>query len=274
MHATGRPVLVGTASVEESERLSRKLADVPHQVLNARHEEAEAAIVERAGAARRRDDLDEHGRPRRRHPAGTGRRRSGRPARDRHEPAREPANRSSAARPRGPAGRSRQLAVLRVARGSAGGEVRRRRSRGCAASIVREPCDALQRVAEGQSFDIRLFLRKYESLVEGQRLEILERRQDVLTGAAAVPVSSSNGWSRWRRSTISGPTTSRRRTSFAPARSGSRWPAPIHSAITSAACTRCFRSSRGRSRRKYRRGSRARLRSASIHASAAPPGPT
>jgi preprotein translocase subunit SecA len=50
VQATGRPVLVGTSSVEESERLSRSLADIPHHVLNARHEAEEAAIIARAGA--------------------------------------------------------------------------------------------------------------------------------------------------------------------------------------------------------------------------------
>jgi preprotein translocase subunit SecA len=49
VHATGQPILVGTASVEESERLSRMLADVPHCVLNARNDEVEAAIVAQAG---------------------------------------------------------------------------------------------------------------------------------------------------------------------------------------------------------------------------------
>src|SRR5204863_8015628 len=49
LHSTGRPVLVGTASVEESERLSATLGGIPHQVLNARNEEQEAAIVARAG---------------------------------------------------------------------------------------------------------------------------------------------------------------------------------------------------------------------------------
>ncbi len=48
-HASGRPVLVGTASVQESESLSRQLHGIAHQVLNARNEEAEAAIVARAG---------------------------------------------------------------------------------------------------------------------------------------------------------------------------------------------------------------------------------
>ena len=47
--AIERPVLVGTASVEESERLSAALGDIPHQVLNARNEEKEARIVSRAG---------------------------------------------------------------------------------------------------------------------------------------------------------------------------------------------------------------------------------
>jgi preprotein translocase subunit SecA len=48
MHALGRPVLVGTASVQESERLSA-LLDIPHRVLNARQDAEEAAIVARAG---------------------------------------------------------------------------------------------------------------------------------------------------------------------------------------------------------------------------------
>ena len=49
VHATGQPILVGTASVEESERLSGMLADLPHRVLNARNDEVEAAIVAQAG---------------------------------------------------------------------------------------------------------------------------------------------------------------------------------------------------------------------------------
>lgn len=46
-----QPVLIGTASVEQSEWLSARLAaaGVPHEVLNARHHEREARIVARAG---------------------------------------------------------------------------------------------------------------------------------------------------------------------------------------------------------------------------------
>jgi preprotein translocase subunit SecA len=48
---SGQPVLVGTVSVEKSELLSRLLAkaDVPHEVLNAKHHEQEATIVAQAG---------------------------------------------------------------------------------------------------------------------------------------------------------------------------------------------------------------------------------
>ena len=50
-HAAGQPVLVGTASVESSETLSRMLkrAGIPHAVLNAKLHEQEAAIVAAAG---------------------------------------------------------------------------------------------------------------------------------------------------------------------------------------------------------------------------------
>src|SRR5215468_807843 len=50
-YANGQPVLVGTTSVEKSEILSRMLkrSGVPHEVLNAKYHEREAAIVAQAG---------------------------------------------------------------------------------------------------------------------------------------------------------------------------------------------------------------------------------
>jgi preprotein translocase subunit SecA len=50
-HESKQPVLVGTASVDSSELLSRMLkrAHIPHNVLNARNHESEADIVTRAG---------------------------------------------------------------------------------------------------------------------------------------------------------------------------------------------------------------------------------
>ena len=50
-HKKGQPVLVGTVSVEKSEELSGMLKrrGVPHEVLNAKQHEREAAIIARAG---------------------------------------------------------------------------------------------------------------------------------------------------------------------------------------------------------------------------------
>src|SRR5260370_36311218 len=47
----GRPVLVGTTSVEKSERLSELLHTkvVPHEVLNAKQHEREAWVIAQAG---------------------------------------------------------------------------------------------------------------------------------------------------------------------------------------------------------------------------------
>ena len=51
MHKIGRPVLVGTTSIEKSEYLSNLLTrrGIPHEVLNAKHHEREAKIIAKAG---------------------------------------------------------------------------------------------------------------------------------------------------------------------------------------------------------------------------------
>lgn len=51
MHAVGRPVLIGTRSIDKSEMLSALLtaAEIPHEVLNANKVAEEAEIVARAG---------------------------------------------------------------------------------------------------------------------------------------------------------------------------------------------------------------------------------
>ncbi|UCD48358.1 MAG: preprotein translocase subunit SecA [Deltaproteobacteria bacterium] len=51
LHEAGRPVLVGTVSIEKSERLSGILNrhGIPHNVLNAKHHEREAQIIAEAG---------------------------------------------------------------------------------------------------------------------------------------------------------------------------------------------------------------------------------
>jgi preprotein translocase subunit SecA len=177
LHETGQPVLVGTASVEESERLSRRLETVPHEVLNARNEEAEAAIIARAGTrgavtistnmAGRGVDIQlgpgvaELGGL---HVIGT----------NRHESRRIDNQLRGRAGRQGDPGSSQffvsdedPLMVKYAANDPR----------------LAHDADAVQRVAEGQNLDIRLFLRKYESVLEGQRLALQERRQNVLTGA-------------------------------------------------------------------------------------------
>lgn len=51
LHETGRPILVGTISIERNELLSQMLkrAGVPHEILNAKNNEREAHIIAQAG---------------------------------------------------------------------------------------------------------------------------------------------------------------------------------------------------------------------------------
>jgi preprotein translocase subunit SecA len=51
LHRSGRPVLVGTISIEKSEKVSHllKKRGIPHNVLNAKHHEREAEIIAQAG---------------------------------------------------------------------------------------------------------------------------------------------------------------------------------------------------------------------------------
>ena len=122
----GRPVLVGTTSVEISELLSRmlKLRGIKHNVLNAKQHQQEAQIVAEAGKRAQVTIATNMAGPRNRHQAvgrGEGRRRSGD---HRHRAPRVAARRPSAPGPRGPSGRPGLVAVLRIARGQPDAAVR------------------------------------------------------------------------------------------------------------------------------------------------------
>jgi preprotein translocase subunit SecA len=119
--ASGRPVLIGTSSIEESERLADLLRPrIPDiAVLNAKNDAAEAGVVANAGrygavtistnmaGRRRRYPSRRHGR------RGRGRRPCARRAVcHRHEPPRERADRQSAPRPCRTSGRSRRKPVF------------------------------------------------------------------------------------------------------------------------------------------------------------------
>ena len=55
IHKMGRPILVGTVSIDKSERLSKllKKEDIEHSVLNAKNHEREAEIVAQAGQGKK-----------------------------------------------------------------------------------------------------------------------------------------------------------------------------------------------------------------------------
>ncbi len=185
VHATGRPVLIGTASVAESERLSAILRntprDIPHTVLNARHEEIEAGLIARAGdraavtistnmAGRGTDiclgpGVAELGGL---HVIGM----------NRHESRRIDYQLRGRAGRQGDPGSSRFFVsyeddiVIRF---------------GDESSRFGHTPESVQRAVEGQNLDTRIFLEKYESTIEGQRQMIQRRRQEVLMEEGSDP---------------------------------------------------------------------------------------
>ncbi len=176
VHATGQPILVGTASVEESERLSRRLQKIRHFVLNARNDEEEAAIVEQAGqrgAVTISTNMAGRGTDIR---LGDGVTDLGGLyviGMNRHESRRIDNQLRGRAGRQGDPGMSRffvsfedDLLVKYGINNPAYGS---------------DP-EAVQRLIEGQQLEIRLFLNKYERATEGRRLAIMERRQSILDG--------------------------------------------------------------------------------------------
>ncbi len=174
VHLTGRPVLIGTASVGESERLSALLGDVPHQVLNARHEEQEATLIAAAGergavtistnmAGRGTDIKLGEGVAQLGglHIVGT----------NRHEARRIDFQLRGRAGRQGDPGSSRFIVSLEDDIMVRYGEDIGR---------LNHTPESVQRVVEGKNLEIRLFLQKYEGTLEGQRQMIHTRRQDVL----------------------------------------------------------------------------------------------
>ena len=181
LHQFARPVLVGTASVEESERLSGALNGIPHCVLNARNEEQEAGIVARAGqldtvtistnmAGRGTDIRLGEGVAALGglHVIGT----------NRHESRRIDNQLRGRAGRQGDPGSSQFFVSLQD------NLLVKYRIDPRIESLTPEQ---IQRLVEGQNLDIRQFLHKYESVIEGQRQMIQKKRQAILTTAIPCP---------------------------------------------------------------------------------------
>ncbi|MCU1245439.1 MAG: secA 2 [Acidobacteria bacterium] len=201
LHTIGRPVLVGTRSVEESEQLAARLAGegVPCNVLNARNDELEAGIIANAGAlgavtistnmAGRGTDIGLGGENEANGDAvralgglfvlGT----------NRHESRRiDDQLRGRAGRQGDPGETQFYVAIdddLMVRYGLTD------LLAGKADRTSKEPIDdpevgaeivRAQRIIEGQNFDARLTLLKYDLLLEQQRKIVYEKRDLVLYG--------------------------------------------------------------------------------------------
>ncbi|MDA1315875.1 MAG: accessory Sec system translocase SecA2 [Acidobacteria bacterium] len=176
VHSTGRPVLVGTASVEESEQLSARLGGISHQVLNARNDDEEAAIIARAGQraavtistnmAGRGIDIQ----------LGEGVAELGGLyviGTNKHESRRIDNQLRGRAGRQGDPGSSRFF----ISR-----EDNLLVKHGINHPELKHDPDSIQRAIEGHSLDIRQFLHKYEGVIEGQRQSLQRQRQDILTG--------------------------------------------------------------------------------------------
>ena len=200
-HQAGRPVLVGTASVEESERLASLLADagIVGQVLNAKNDHQEAAVVAEAGAPGAVTiSTNMAGR-------GTDIRLGGSDQRDRgqvvalggllvlgtnrHESRRIDNQLRGRSGRQGDPGASRFFISIEddlIHRHGIADLIGSHSNAGADETLddpaVGRNIAHVQRVIEGESFEIRRTLRKYSYCLERQRRLVHERRQRLLQG--------------------------------------------------------------------------------------------
>jgi preprotein translocase subunit SecA len=202
LHRRRRPVLVGTASVAESERLAAALRDagVPCRVLNARRDAHEAAIVADAGQpgavtistnmAGRGTDIRLGGADERSrdevvslgglYVIGT----------NRHESRRIDNQLRGRAGRQGDPGSTRFFVSLEdplLERFDLLGLIPTELRPGPGESdhpVVLREVERTQRIVEGQNLDIRRTLTKYSEMVEQQRIQLQRRRDSALHGAA------------------------------------------------------------------------------------------
>ncbi len=176
VHATGRPILVGTASIAESEALSRMLGDLPHSVLNAKNDELEAGIISKAGQrgaitistnmAGRGTDIA----------LGEGVAALGGlyvMGTNKHENRRIDNQLRGRAGRQGDPGSSRFFISMEDDLMVKYADLNPK---------FNDDPGAIQRLVEGQTLDLRNFLQKYEMPIEGQRNRIQTQRQAILDG--------------------------------------------------------------------------------------------
>jgi preprotein translocase subunit SecA len=205
-NVTGRPVLVGTSSVEESESLARELdvTGVACRVLNAKNDEAEAEIIAESGAigavtistnmAGRGTDIRLGG-------AGEAERERVVAlgglyviGTNRHESRRIDDQLRGRAGRQGDPGTSRFFVSLEddlMARFGIDNLIPPQirpapQDEPIEHPAVRHEVERLQRIVEGQNYEIRKTLWRYSSLVEEQRRAMQDLRMATLTGEAEL----------------------------------------------------------------------------------------
>lgn len=205
-HAVGRPVLIGTASVEESERLSALLLSkgIQCQVLNAKNDEAEADLIAQAGdygavtvstnMAGRGTDIRLGGKNEERRDAvvrlgglyviGT----------NRHESRRVDNQLRGRAGRQGDPGSSRFFISLEDPLFKRYGiiDALPEKYRGLRMNgpinekAFSQTIEHIQRVIEGQNLEIRKNLTKYNYIMEHQRRIISEQKEAILHGKGSI----------------------------------------------------------------------------------------
>jgi preprotein translocase subunit SecA len=202
VHANGRPILVGTASVAESERLAAALEEtgVSCRVLNAKNDEAEAEIVAEAGAsgavtistnmAGRGTDIRLGGRDEIDHDAVVGLGGLYVIGTNRHESLRIDRQLRGRAGRQGDPGSSRFFVSLEddllvrfgieelIPRAS----MPSRQAGSVEGRMLRREIARAQRVVEGQNIDMRKTLKRYADVLEAQRQFVQDWRLGILDG--------------------------------------------------------------------------------------------
>ena len=201
LHKKGQPVLVGTISIDKSEKLSRMLtkARIKHEVLNAKNHEREAEIVAMAGqkghvtistnmAGRGTDivlgaGVKELGGL---HIIGT----------ERHESRRVDNQLRGRSGRQGDQGSSRfYLAMeddlLRIFGGERMSSIMERlgmeEGEPIEHGMISKAIENAQRKVEGHNFEIRKQLLKYDDVMNQQREVIYKQRREALTGKSLKP---------------------------------------------------------------------------------------
>jgi preprotein translocase subunit SecA len=201
-HARERPVLVGTASIEESERLAARLQDghVDCAILNAKNDACEAAIVARAGwpgavtistnMAGRGTDIRLGGDDQAAHAQVAALGGLLVIATNRHESERIDLQLRGRAGRQGDPGESMffvsledDLLVRYGIQALIGGRAGSISGHGpIDHPVLRREIARAQRIVEGQNVEIRRTLSRYALVLEAQRREVMDARQAILIG--------------------------------------------------------------------------------------------